>query len=294
MPVVWYTSELAQELNERLDETWSPEQIAAKRRAEGKPFVCFKTIYRWLYDGRLAAGEVRVLRHKGKRRKPVETRGHWKLDTVVSSRGKSKACAATFIERKTRLYVAMTIPDRTAASMEAAFHAVASRYPSGTFQTATTDSGKEFACYERLKSRHGVCVYFVDPYSCWQRGSNENANGLLREFFPKGHDFSTVMGAQLTEALRRKSLGWKSAHEDFMDGVSHLARQSVNIIHPSTDILRKLIRPQPQCGRSPGSLLSARRTSLDMISATSGRTGTRTAFALTYTVFNIATIDRKH
>lgn len=129
VPVGKYTPELASELTEKLSQTWSPEQIAEKRRAESKPFVCFKAIYRWIYDRLLAAGDVRVLRHKGKRQKPVETRGkfmvgtpiskrpkevrkhetfgHWELDTVVSSRGKSKACVATFIERKTRHYMAL-------------------------------------------------------------------------------------------------------------------------------------------------------------------------------------------
>lgn len=250
-PVGKFTETLAEELNLKLKETWSPEQIAAKRRIEGKTFVSFKTIYRWLYQGRLAAGEVKVLRHKGKRRKPLEKRGrflvgtpiskrprevrkrstfgHWELDTVVSSRGKSKACAATFIERKTRLYVALTLPDRTAHSMEVAFGVVASQYPQGTMKTATTDRGKEFACYANLEAVHGVKVYFADPYSSWQRGSNENANGLLREFFPKRHDFSSVSDEELANAVRlinnrpRKCLGWRSAHEAFMEEVSHLA-----------------------------------------------------------------------
>lgn len=140
VPVGKYTPELANELTEKLIQTWSPEQIAEKRRLESKTFVCFKTIYRWIYEGRLASGDVQALRHKGKRQKPVETRGwflvgtpiskrpkeirkretfgHWELDTVVSSRGKSKACVATFIERKTRHYLALKIPDRTAYSME--------------------------------------------------------------------------------------------------------------------------------------------------------------------------------
>ncbi|WP_136608251.1 IS30 family transposase [Paenibacillus dokdonensis] len=246
-----YNTDLAEQINQKLLETWSPEQIAEKRRAEGKPFVCFKTIYRWLYKGCLAAGDVKVLRHKGKRQKPVETRGrflvgtpiskrpkevrkrtsfgHWELDTVVSSRGNSKACAATFIERKTRLYVAVKMPDRTANSMEIAFGVVASQYPQGAFQTATTDRGKEFACYANLEAFHDIQVYFADPYSSWQRGSNENGNGLLREFFPKGHDFAAITDEQLADALRlinnrpRKCLDWKSAHEAFMDEVSHLA-----------------------------------------------------------------------
>lgn len=246
-----FTKELAKELSEKLQLTWSPEQIAEQRRASGQPFVSFKTIYRWLYAGRLVAGEVKVLRHKGKRRKTLETRGrfqvgntisqrpkevrkresfgHWELDTVVSSRGKSRACAATFIERKTRMYLALKMPDRTAHSMEIAFGVVASQYPQNTFLTATADRGKEFACYRNLETFHGLDVYFADPYSSWQRGSNENGNGLLREFFPKGHDFAQVTDEELAHAIHlinnrpRKCLGWKSAHESFMDQVSHLA-----------------------------------------------------------------------
>lgn len=119
VPADKYTPELANELTEKLIQTWSPEQIAEKRRLESKTFVYFKTIYRWIYEGRLASGNVQVLRHKGRRQKPVETRGrfmigtpiskrpkevrkretfgHWELDTVVSSRGKSKACVATLL-----------------------------------------------------------------------------------------------------------------------------------------------------------------------------------------------------
>ncbi|MEK5478132.1 IS30 family transposase [Paenibacillus sp. FSL R5-0407] len=251
VPTGKFTPELAKDLQERLEQTWSPEQIAEKRRCESLSFVCFKTIYRWLYDGKLTVSETEVLRHKGKRRKPMETRGrflvgtsihqrpkevrkrttfgHWELDTVVSSRGQSKACAATFIERKTRLYLAIKMPDRTAHSMEVAFGVAASQYPQGAFKTATTDRGKEFACYNALENIHDIKVYFADPYSSWQRGSNENANGLLREFFPKGHDFATVSEEELAKAIRlinhrpRKCLGWKSAYEAFMDELSHLA-----------------------------------------------------------------------
>ncbi len=245
-----FTPELASELEENLQKTWSPEQIAEHRRINGKSFVCFKTIYRWLYAGYLVAGELKVLRHKGKRRKPMETRGrflvgksinqrpkevrkrecfgHWELDTVVSSRGKSKACAATFIERKTRMYLALKMPDRTSHSMEIAFGVIASQYPQSTFLTATADRGKEFACYGALETFHGLDVYFADPYSSWQRGSNENGNGLLREFFPKGHDFAQVTDEELAHAIHlindrpRKCLDWKSAHESFMEQVSHL------------------------------------------------------------------------
>ena len=236
----------------KLAQTWSPEQIAGRMSQEcPEQKVSFKTMYRWLYQGFLVKGDTTVLRHKGKRRRPIETRGrfnvgksirqrpkevrkresfgHWERDTVVSSRGKSKACVATFAERKTRFYLAVKMPDRTSASMEKAFGFVAESLPKGSFQTATVDRGKEFACYERLESAHGVNIYFADPYSSWQRGTNENANGLLREFFPKGKDFAEVSEEELIQALElinnrpRKCLGWKTAYGSFMEALSHLS-----------------------------------------------------------------------
>ena len=230
----------------KLLETWSPEQIE-HRLFEGK--LCFKTIYRWIYDGRLEL-PLTVLRQKGKRRKPRETRGrfsvgtpiakrpkevrtrktfgHWELDTVVSSRGKSKACVATFVERKTRWYRAIKMVDRTAASMEKAVQTLHHALPAGAIQTATTDRGKEFSCYSALEQSLAIDVYFADPYSSWQRGSNENSNGLLREFFPKKTDFAGVSEEQLTEALHlinhrpRKCLEWQTATEAFEEELLHL------------------------------------------------------------------------
>jgi transposase, IS30 family len=247
-----WTIDRAHYITEKLAQTWSPEQVTGRMSVDfPEQKVSFKTVYRWLYQGLLVKGDPAVLRHKGKRRGPVETRGrfnvgksirqrpkevrtresfgHWELDTVVSSRGKSKACVATFAERKTRLYLAVKMSDRTATSMEKAFNSIADVLPKGTFQTATVDRGKEFACYERLESEHRVDVYFADPYSSWQRGTNENANGLLREFFPKGTDFAKVSEEELVYALNlinnrpRKCLGWKSAYESFMEALSHLA-----------------------------------------------------------------------
>jgi IS30 family transposase len=241
-----WSSTVAEMITEKLDATWSPEQIA-NRLFKGA--VCFKTIYRWLYTGRLSR-KVEVLRHKGKRQKPQETRGrfnvgtpiaerpaeikkrqsfgHWELDTVVSGRGKSKGCVATFVERKTRWYVAVKMIDRSADSMESAIRALHSRMPKQVFKTATTDRGKEFSCYVVLEKEIGITFYFADPYSPWQRGSNENTNGLLREFFPKGTDFNKVTDDELGRALQllnnrpRKCLDWRTPHEAFIDEVLHL------------------------------------------------------------------------
>jgi transposase, IS30 family len=245
------TPQLVHNIEEKLELTWSPEQIVGRLASSGEATVSFKTIYRWLYQGLVGKGALHVLRHKGKSRRPKEIRGrfnvgksirqrpkevrkresfgHWELDTVVSSRGKSKGCVATFAERKTRLYQAIKMPDRTAASMKTAFSILAGRLPKGTFQTATVDRGKEFACYEDLESAHEIAIYFADPYSSWQRGTNENANGLLREFFPKKTDFDQITESELNLALSlinnrpRKCLGWKTANESFMESLSHLA-----------------------------------------------------------------------
>jgi transposase, IS30 family len=116
-----------------------------------------------------------------------------------------------------------------APSLKQAFEQLATYFPSGTFRTATVDRGKEFACYQALEKKFGVEVYFADPYSSWQRGTNENANGLLREFFPKGTDLAKVSEEELESALHlinhrpRKCLGWKSAHEAFQEELLHLA-----------------------------------------------------------------------
>jgi IS30 family transposase len=242
-----WSSTVAKMVQEKLDLTWSPEQIA-NRLFKGE--LSFKTIYRWLYHGRIMNRTAEVLRQKGKRQKPRETRGrfnvgtsiskrpadikkrqtfgHWELDTVVSGRGRSKGCVATFLERKTRWYVAVKMPDRTADSMEKAIRALHDRLPENVFETATTDRGKEFSCYSTLENDLNLAVYFADPYSSWQRGSNENANGLLREFFPKGTDFDKVTDDALGRALQlinnrpRKCLGWQTAHEAFIGEVLHL------------------------------------------------------------------------
>lgn len=211
------------------------------------PAVSFKTIYRWIFAGR---GTLQALRHKGKRQKPAENRGkfaigrsisdrpqevrscetfgHWELGTVVSGRGKSKGCIDTLIERKTHLYTAILMPDRTALSMEIALGVAISQYPTGTFLIAMADRGKEFACYANLETSHDLHVYFADPYSSWQRGSNENANGLLSEFFPKGTDLAQVEDEDLASSLDlinyrpRKCLGWRTAHESFTEELSRL------------------------------------------------------------------------
>lgn len=104
-------------------------------------------------------------------------------------------------QRKCRFYLAVPMENRSDQSMESAIQALHLSFTLGTFQTATTDRGKEFSCHERIRDTLGLPMYFADPYSYWQRGSNENANGLLREFFPKGTDFGKVSRSEIAQAL---------------------------------------------------------------------------------------------
>ncbi len=178
------TVNLILNIENALSKTWSPAQIA---NTITKGIVSTKTIYRWIYLGYIDSGNLNKLRQKGKRRKPTETRGkflvgtsiskrckdanrrikfgHWELDTVVSSRGKSKGCLATFVERKTRLYTALKIKDRTSTSMMKTISQLFNALPKGAFKTSTVDRGKEFACYKEVERNLQIPVYFADPYS---------------------------------------------------------------------------------------------------------------------------------
>ncbi|PNZ13305.1 IS30 family transposase [Staphylococcus simiae] len=226
---------------------WSPEQIVGRLLHNQ---VCFKTIYRWINSEMLNFDALPYLRQKGKRQLPRETRGrfnigklitqrpkevrkrgtfgHWEADTVVSSRGKSKGCIATFAERKSRYYYCCLIPDRSSKSMEYAMKELISVFPNESIKTITVDRGKEFSCYKSIEEQFGIDIYFADPYSAWQRGTNENSNGLLREFFPKKTDLAKVTQEELDYALGainhrpRKCLNWNSPYEILCDELLHL------------------------------------------------------------------------
>ena len=204
---MFWSQELISYIEEKLLLTWSPEQIAnASSPFEKMPST--RTIYRWIYDKYLLNGNLKVLRRKGTSHLSKETRGkfnlgksirkrdksvykrkeagHWEADTVVSGQGKSKTCFATLAERKTRLYLAMKIPDRKADTMAAAIISMLSEIPGELVKTITCDRGSEFANWQTIEKKLNCDVYFADLYCAWQKGTNENSNGLLREFYPKG------------------------------------------------------------------------------------------------------------
>ena len=233
---MYHSQEVIDYINEKLLLTWSPEQISCTPCE--LPMPGWRTIYRWIYEKYLVMGNLKVLRRKGKSHGEKETRGkynhaksirkrdksvysrkeagHWEADTVLSGRGKSTACFATLAERKTRFYIAVKIPNRKAETMENALVNILSQFPPSLVKSITCDRGPEFANWENIEQRLHCDVYFADPYCAWQKGTNENCNGLLREFYPKGRNLSRVSPTTLKQNLAllnarpRKVLNFRS------------------------------------------------------------------------------------
>ena len=231
-------------IKEKLLLTWSPEQISNTPCELTMPST--RTIYRWIYE-RYIDVNLKVLRRKGKSHGKKETRGkfnlgktirkrdrsvykrqefgHWEADTVVSGRGKSKACFATLAERKTRYYIAIKMPNRNADTMAKALISALSELPSEAVKTITCDRGTEFANWQTIENELNCSVYFADPYCAWQKGTNENLNGLLREFYPKGRNLSRVSPSTLKKNLAlinarpKKVLNYNNPLDLFNDSI---------------------------------------------------------------------------
>ena len=232
---LFYNQKILDYIEEKLYLTWSPEQISNYKCDLTIP--TFKTIYNWIYEGYLVKGNKKVLRRKGqtrkqlgnggrfttgksirKRDKEVYKRkefGHWEADTVVSGIGKSKACFLTLVERKTRLYIAVWMPNRLGETLKNTIISTLSKLPNNSVKTITCDRGSEFAKWRDIEIGLKCDVYFADPYCAWQKGSNENSNGLLREFYPKGRNLSRINKKTLLKNLElmnsrpRKVLGYQ-------------------------------------------------------------------------------------
>ena len=231
----------------KLKQDWSPEQIAGWLRAEHpenpERWVSHETIYRSLFVQARGALKKELLGHlRSKRRvrrpchavdgrqgeritgavsirqRPAEVQdravpGHWEGDLVEGSRG---TFIATLVERRSRFVVLVKLRDkRTEAVVDALTKAIR-KLPAALCKSLTWDRGSELADHAKFTVATDVKVYFCDPYSPWQRGSNENTNGLLRQYYPKGMDLSGVSQAQLDAVARklntrpRETLEWKT------------------------------------------------------------------------------------
>ena len=208
-------------------EGWSPQQIAGKLKAahpdDRSKTACHETIYTAIYcmpRGDLKMELVACLRQRYAKRRPrsrgdnrgkipdmtsihvrppeVEDRvvpGHWEGDLIKGAGNRSSV--GTLIERTSRLTMLVRMDNATADGTLAAFTKAFARVHGALAKTLTYDQGREMMRHKDLESATGLKVYFCDPHSPWQRGSNENTNGLIREYLPKGMDLSKVTQAEL-------------------------------------------------------------------------------------------------
>lgn len=226
---------------------WSPEQIAGRWRTEMREKLSHETLYDFMY--RYFRNDPKTLkkymRRKGKkyqskkryqkyqlmdrrmiddRPKDIEERkniGHWEWDTVISSRGSKKALL-TNVERKTGYLIAGLIENRNSETVYNKTHKLFEHIPKHKRQSITYDNGREFALHRRIEWRTQMTVYFAHPYHSWERGTNENTNWLLRQFFPKKMSFSAITDKQLNHAQKlinsrpRKRLNYRTPEEVFL------------------------------------------------------------------------------
>lgn len=133
--------------------------------------------------------------------------------------GRGRAAIATHVERRSGYIVAFKQPHRESVPLAEATVAAFRRLPSRLRRTMTYDNGTEFSAFEHIEEKSGFQVYFARPHSPWQRGCNENANGLLRQFFPKRRSLDDISKARLENVVHllnhrpRKRLGYRTPHE---------------------------------------------------------------------------------
>ena len=254
---------LAKEVTRRLPKNHSPEQIANRLRLEhpDEPhwWVSHETIYQALYlqgRGGLRAELTDALRTGRARRRakgpnpgrgtrgklkdmvsiserPAEAvdraiPGHWEGDLILGRAGKSQI--ATIVERTTRFTLLVRLPeDRKAVTVRDAVAVKIVELPEHLRRSLTWDQGKEMAAHVSFSVATDVAVYFCDPHAPWQRGTNENTNGLLRQYLPRSLDFGTVtdqrldaIAAELNERPRQ-TLGWMTPSEKFNELVAMAA-----------------------------------------------------------------------
>jgi IS30 family transposase len=206
---------------------WSPEQVAGHLSRQGQLSISHETIYRHVWRDKREGGLLHThLRGARKRRRKrygrydsrgrlagkrciaerpasVETRrhlGHWEIDTVMGTG--SKDCIVSLVERKTGLVIIGKLGDRTCESLNRRVIRLINRHD-GAFVSITSDNGTEFHDYRRIEERTEATFYFARPYHSWERGSNENANGLIRQYLPKGTSMAAV-SQQLCNSIARK------------------------------------------------------------------------------------------
>lgn len=241
-----FTEEVKLDAEERLRDDWTPDMINGRARLEGRPWVCKETIYKHIYADAKAGGDLwkhlprahrkrrrRCPRDDGRRRgkipnqrmidtRPpeVETRatvGHWEGDLIQGAN--KSGHLVTLVERRTRFTLVDRTMSKEARQVTRAICRMFGKLPEASRLTLTLDNGKEFAWHERMAMKTGMDVFFAHPYHSWERGTNENTNGLVRRLHPKTCSFVGIGEAGLKRIdlflndRPRKCLGWRTPRE---------------------------------------------------------------------------------
>lgn len=240
-----YSQEQWAEVVRLLQRKWSPAQIVGRRRALSQPTMSKETIYRYVWRERRAGGllwkSLRILskfgrkrrgspatrgrligkRHISQRPAHVQQRrqlGHWEGDTVMGA--DQRHCVLTLVERVSGYLIMKKLSARNKEQAAAAL-SLSIRQLRGRIKTITLDNGTEFHDYERVERAHPVKFYFATPYHSWERGTNENTNGLIRQYLPKGMCLRHINQADCTRIATelnnrpRERLNFKTPSETF-------------------------------------------------------------------------------
>jgi IS30 family transposase len=233
---------------------WSPEQIAKRLiilyPGDMTMRISHETIYSYIYilpRGRLKRRLISYLRRAHKHRRKINKNrqkrgtiqdylsieerpkevadriipGHWEGDLLIGYRNAS--AIGTLVERTTRMAFLVKLANQDAGTVRKAFTEEFRQLPKGLKRTLTYDQGKEMAQHKLFMKETEITVYFAHPHSPWERGSNENTNALIRQYFPKGTDFSKISKNRLKEVQDelndrpRKVLGFYTPHEKFCE-----------------------------------------------------------------------------
>jgi transposase, IS30 family len=243
---------LGARVREGLEKFWSPQQISERMKLEHpedpRARISPESVYRWVYAEAQAGGSYhRFLRQARRRRRPRTGRktrqkepfrgavridqrpavvaersrvGDWESDTVVGKRP-GRAVLATHLERRSRFVLIRKLPNAKARTFNRASVEAFASVPAEHRLTLTADNGSEFARFQRLQKKLSLSVFFAEPYKAYQRGANENANGLIRQFFPKGTDLAKVRPAEVAKVQElmnnrpRKRLAYRTPAEVF-------------------------------------------------------------------------------
>jgi len=232
-----------------LRERWSPEQICGRLALEEGPSISHESIYKLVWKDKKEGGILwQCLRHRGKkynkrkgktsgrglipdrvdideRPKIVEAKeriGDWEGDTIEGAN--HKGSILSLVDRKSKYTFLEALKRRQATAVTKAVSRVATQMrKGGEIHTITLDNGKEFAQHKKISKRTGAMCYFAKPYHSWERGLNEHTNGLVRQYLPKGTEFTNLQNKDVKRIQKflntrpRKVLGYKTPEEVFFN-----------------------------------------------------------------------------